>query len=150
MNKKGITLIIVILIILILALIGVYLTNLSSIYLETSPLYYYKSSVEFISDSGIERGKELLRDKEGSSYPWRPWANCPLYCSPVCDKCTCPAGCSCSYADPNCDKCYLEENITIPPGGKRAYYRIYVSGTKNNPILKVEAYLEESIKLTQD
>ncbi len=148
-NRKGVALVIVILMIVILALIGIYLANLGSIYLETSPLYYYRASVEFISDSGLERGKELLRDKVGNTYPWRPWANCLLYCDPVCDKCTCPAPCSCSYTDPNCDECYLEENITILPGGRSANYKIYVSGRRNNPTLKVKAELEGLIEVVQ-
>jgi len=160
MDKKGVALIIVILIMVILALLGTYLSNLQSIYLETSPLYYYKATRGFLGDAGLERAKQIMEDAATAADPffWRPWAGwytngAPKtnrgYCGvnssdPICQRSVCPDGCSNNQFpnyDPNCDYCYLEEHITIPPQGKEGYYKIWVTGPRNSPTVTVESYL---------
>ena len=120
MNKAQ-TLIIVIFIMLILALLGTFIANLESMYLEESYVYYRRVQSKYLTDDGLERGKGLIADSNGD---WRPWKPCPSECAPVCDNCTCPSSCACTYA--TCEDCYLKEYVTIPPGGKRGYYDIFV------------------------
>lgn len=164
-KKKSQALIIIIIIMSVLASFGLYLANLQSLYFETSPLYYYKTLKQFISDAGFGRAKELLNDRVGTPDPWRPWpqsascSDCEKYCDatspyndpndPVCKRSTCPNGCSGSFSDTNCDTCYLEEHITTPPQGREGYYRIYISGKKNSPQIKVESFLTQDLKVTQ-
>jgi len=163
--RKTVALIITIFIVVVLALFALYLTNLSSLHVEISPLYYHKTSSEFIIDIGIERAKQLLYDgiNHNPPYPWRPWRGCYTNCGPnraccgtsptssVCQRCICPQGCKClpfpNY-DKKCDSCYLEENITIPRGGKKGTYRIFVTGSKNSPTITVESQLEEAESVT--
>jgi Tfp pilus assembly protein PilX len=151
-KKETVALVIVIIIMVVLATLGAYLANLESIRLQTSPLYYRRSQNEFLADTAIERAKQLLKDREGDPCPWRPWnCACPpgssytLTCEPVCSSCDCTlVGCNCSFTNPNdaCDSCYLEECLTIPPGGKQGCYRIYISGARNNPTIIVETRLD--------
>ena len=105
---------------LILALLGTSIANLESVYLEKSWHYYYRVQSEYFIDSGLERGKELIADSDGD---WRPWKGCPQ-CKPVCDSCVCPSSCDCTYD--NCKDCYLQEYFTIPPGGKKGHYHVFV------------------------
>ena len=115
MNKAQ-TLVIVVFIMLILALLGTFIANLESVYMEKSWAFYRRVQAEYFTDSGLDRGKELIADSNGD---WRPWKPCsPEKCPPVCDSCICPSSCDCT--NDNCkDCCYLQEHFTIPPGGKK-------------------------------
>lgn len=113
--------IIIIFIMLILALLGVFLANLESTYMERSHIYYRRLQGEYLADTGLDRGKELIADSDGN---WRPWKPCPTRCAPVCDSCVSPSTCACTYA--TCKTSYLREYMTIPPGGKKGYYDLYV------------------------
>jgi len=159
--KKAVALIIVIIIILALSLFVLYLANLESHHLNISPLYYHKTLSESVTDMGIERAKQLLRDGANSTppYAWRPWPACASCkpndpcCKPVCDRCRCPNPTLCDEpgecSEANCKDCYLEEHVTI--GGKKGTYRIYVTDTgpnKNSPIVTVESQLEEAQSAT--
>ncbi len=136
--RKAQVLIIVIVIVMFLSFLGIFLGYLESTYFEVSHLSYRNIQTDFINDSGMDRGKELIADSQGD---WRPWAGC-VQCSPVCSNCHCPTGSSCglvcNYG--SCKDCYLREYMTIPPGGRRVYYDIYVEELPGGEIkLKVES-----------
>ena len=120
---KSQALVIILLIMVIVAFLGAYIANLISLSSATYSTYYQDVQAEFITDMGLERGKELLADTSGD---WRPWENCLSQCTPVCSNCHCPVGTctSCDYT--SCQSCYLEEMMTIPPHGKKGYYHLYV------------------------
>jgi len=158
--RKTVALIIVIIIILALSLFALYLANLESHHLNISPLYHHKILSEFVNDMGVERAKQLLHDGVSSTppYAWRPWPACKscgpnsFCCNPVCDRCQCPNPTLCDEpgecSEANCGNCYLEEHITIPQGGKKGTYRIYVTGPKNSPTITVESQVEEAQSIT--
>jgi len=141
---KAQVLIITVFIMLFLSLIGIIIANLESTYLESGRIYYEKVQSDFINDAGLERGKRLLDESQGE---WRPWAPCPNRCSydgvDVCSSCQCPPGCglTCSYSD--CQDCYLQEDMSIPPGGRGAYYRVYVDELPGGEVkVRVESGLQ--------
>ncbi|MBU1006297.1 MAG: pilus assembly PilX N-terminal domain-containing protein [Candidatus Omnitrophica bacterium] len=68
-DSDGIALIIIIFAMLVFSMLGVVVASMQSNYFEISRAHLRKNQAFFVSDSGMERGKELLNDSEGS---WRP------------------------------------------------------------------------------
>jgi hypothetical protein len=135
---SGFVLVIVVFSILLLSILALILASIESTYLFSGISYRSRAQVQFVSDAGLERAKELTVDSGGS---WRPWKPCPERCNPVCHKTFCPPECTspCDYS--KCKDCYLREYMTV--GGKKSHYDIYVIELAAGIKLLVEAKMDE-------
>ncbi|MBU0759936.1 MAG: hypothetical protein KKC66_04285 [Candidatus Omnitrophica bacterium] len=68
-DSDGAALVIIVFAMLVFAMLGAVIASMQSSYYETSRTHLRSNQAFFISDSGMERGKELLNDSLGS---WRP------------------------------------------------------------------------------
>lgn len=111
--KRGQSLIIAVFIMTTLSLLSAFIMRIESFYMVSSVQGYREAQVRFLTDAGLERGKQLISDSGGT---WRPPD---------------PPG-------------YLREHITIPPGGRRGWYDIYVRELSSSRIkLIVSSGIEE-------
>jgi len=133
--KKAVALIMVAIFIAIAGGIGATLAMLISTEFQMGTKNYNVELAFYAADSGIARGKKILKDCTG----WRPDASScsgcstPNYCSTLASKVAQNAG----------GKWYMKENFKIPRTAERkGYYRIFVEDTTDGVVMDVESGLE--------